>query len=285
MRLFAVFIDLRKACDIVNRAALWAPLAKLECPRKFVQIILLFHDDMTGEVLYDSAISAAFDITNGVKQGCVLAPVLYGLFFICVFNYALKYLNQGVYLKYQHDGSLFDLRRLSAKTKTVQRLILEAIFVDNCAHMAHPESDLQHVLSKFAEASQLFGLTISLGKTEVLYQLPPGTTAHSPTISIDGTELKVVENFKYLGSTISSDGCLDKEIIARISKASQALGRLRTRVLNQHSIKMTTKLLVYRAIALSFLLYGCESWTLCKRHIKQLEAFHMSSLRSILKIR
>ena len=76
-----------------------------------------------------------------------------------------------------------------------------------------------------------------------------------------------------------------KEIIARISKASQALGRLRTRVLNQHSIKMTTKLLVYRAITLSFVLYGCESWTLCKRHIKQLEAFHMSSLRSILKIR
>ncbi|XP_065279376.1 uncharacterized protein LOC135895225, partial [Emys orbicularis] len=285
MHLCAVFIDLTKAFDTVNREALWTILTRLGCPRKFVQIIRLFHDSMTGEVLSDGATSAPFNITNGVKQGCVLAPVLFNLFFACVLNHAVKDLDQGIYVKYRHDGSLFDLRHLNAKTKTVQKLLLEALFADNCALMAHTENDLQHIVNKFAEASQLFGLTISLGKTEVLHQSAPGSNASVPSISIDGTQLKVVENFKYLGSVISSDGSLDNEINARISNASQAPGCLRVKVLNHHNIRMSTKLLVYRAVILSSLLYRCKTWTLYRHHIKQFEAFHMRCLRNIMKIR
>lgn len=78
---------------------------------------------------------------------------------------------------------------------------------------------------RFAETSQHFGLTKRLGKTEVHFQPGPGTTPHPPpTISIAGTTLKTVVHFKYLGGIISSEGSLNKEIAAGISKASQALG-------------------------------------------------------------
>ncbi|KAL8569000.1 hypothetical protein ACOMHN_038524 [Nucella lapillus] len=183
------------------------------------------------------------------------------------------------------DGSLFDLRRLSAKTKTIEKLIPEALFADDCALTAHTESTLQLIVNKFAETSCLLGLTISLGKTDVLFQPSPLIPGHHPSISIEGTELKTVEEFKYLGSVISSDGSLDKEINARICKASQALGRLRARVLNQHNIQLSTNLKVYKTIVLTSLLYGCETWTLYRRHIRQLEHFHMRSLRSILGIK
>ena len=151
--------------------------------------------------------------------------------------------------------------------------------------MAHTESALQHIVDKFAEATRLFGLTISLGKTEVLFQPSPLAAGHQPSIAIDGTYLKTVEEFKYLGSVISNDGPLDKEINARISKASQALGRLRVRVLEQHNIQQATKLKVYKTVVLSSLLYGCETWTWYRRHIRLLERFHMRSLRSILGIK
>ena len=101
-------------------------------------------------------------------------------------------------------------------------------------------------------------------------------------LNYETLKLKTVDDFKYLGSVISGDGTLDKEINARICKASQALGRMRVRVLNQHSIRLSTKLKVYKAIVL--LLYGCETWTLYRRHLKQLEQFHMRCLRSILGI-
>ena len=176
-------------------------------------------------------------------------------------NHAIRYLEQGVYPRYWLDGSLFDLHRLTAKTKTVKKTVLEALFADDCALMAHRESDLQIIVNKFEEASRLFGLSISLGKTEVLYQPTPAAVAHRPTISMDGTQLKTVDDFKYLGSVISKDRSLDKEISARICKASQALGRLKTRVLSQHNIRRPTKLKVYRAVVLTSLLYGCKTFT------------------------
>ena len=74
-----------------------------------------------------------------------------------------------------------------------------------------------------------------------------------------------------VGRIISNDGYLEKEIKSRISKASQALGRLRTKVLNHHNICLFTKLKVYRAVILTFLLrYGCETWILYRSHVSSL---------------
>ena len=206
MDLVVVFVDLTKAFDTVNREALLVILSKLGCPTKLVNLIR--------QVLSDGEASEPLSISNGVKQGCVLAPVLLNLFFSCVLSHAIRELEHGVYLRYRLDGSLYDLCRLTAKTKTVKKTVLEALFADDCALMAHRESDLQIIVNKFAEIFCLFGLTISLGKTKILFQPAPAAVAHRPTMSIDGTQLKTIGDFKYVGSVISSDGSLDKEISA-----------------------------------------------------------------------
>ena len=285
MDLFACFIDLTKAFDTVNREALWVILSKLGCTNKFINLIRLFHDGMSGSILCDGDTSTPFDISNGVKPGCVLAPVLFNLFFTCVLTHALRDLKTGNYIRYRLDGSLFDLRRLCAQTKTVEGLIVKALFADDCALLAHSEADLQAIVNKFAEATHLFGLTISIKKTEVLHQPSPAQRLPPPCINIDGSESKNVDQFKYLGSIMSSDGTLSKETESRISKASQSLGRLRSRVMDNRNIKLSTKLKVYKAVVLTSLLYGCETWTLYRKQIKQLEGFHMRSLRSIMDIR
>lgn len=260
MPLYSVFIDLIKAFDTVSREALWTVLERTGCPPKFVNMIKLFHVGMTGQVL------SSGNVTETQAH-------------------AVRDLEKGVYIRYRLDGSLFDLRRLTAKTKSHQDLIWEALFADDCALVAHTEPGLQLMLDRLSEASKLFGLTISLGKTEVLLQPAPNTNPPAPSISIDDTQLANVDQFKYLGSTISSDGTQDREIDARISKASQVLGRLRNRVLSQHNIRLSTKLRIYNAVVLPSLLYRCEFWTLYRRHIKKLEKFHKRTLRSILGIR
>lgn len=78
----------------------------------------------------------------------------------------------------------------------MERLIPEALFPDDCAHMAHKESQLHFSFNKFAEASRLFYLTINLRNTKVLHQPAPVTAAPAPSVSIDDTQLKVVEKFK-----------------------------------------------------------------------------------------
>ena len=127
--------------------------------------------------------------------------------------------------------------------------------------MAHKENHLQVIVDRFADAARPFGLTISLGKTEVLVQPAPNTTHPQPVITIDEVQLKCVDSFKYLGSTISADGSLDKEITSGIQKASQAIGRLRVKVLQQKGITLSTKLKIYRAVVLPSLslLYSSRS--------------------------
>ena len=67
------------------------------------------------------------------------------------------------------------------------------------------EEALQHTVNGFSDEAKNFCLTISLKKTEVLYQ-PPLREAYSPPhISINGTNLNAVEHFAYLGSVISND--------------------------------------------------------------------------------
>ena len=140
-------------------------------------------------------------------------------------------------------------------------------------------------MDRFTDHAKKFGLTISLKKTEVMFQPCPGETHHDPSVTIDGTQLASVKNFCYLGSVMSHNGSLDEEVTQRISKASVAFGRLSNRLWKSHDVKLNTKINVYKAAVLSSLLYGCETWTTYRKHIRQLEAFHMRCLRRICNIR
>jgi len=68
------------------------------------------------------------------------------------------------------------------------------------------------------------------------------------------------QQFTYLGSILSSDSDLTNEIQQRVKLASSAFGRLASRVFFNRNLTVSTKVAVYKAICLSILLYGCESW-------------------------
>ena len=128
-----------------------------------------------------------------------------------------------------------------------------------------------------------FGLKMNIKKTEVLYQ-PNSTSTREVDIIIDGNWLNSVLEFNYLGSTISSNGCIDDEIQRRMAKASASFGRLRQRLWNNHHVSMRVKGKIYSAIVLSTLLHGAEAWTVYRRQVEKLHAFMMRHLRSIMTI-
>ena len=84
---------------------------------------------------------------------------------------------------------------------------------------------------------------------------------------------------------LANDALIDKKVENRISRASTSFGRLYSRVWNQKGLRLQTKLKVYKAVVLTNLLYGCETWTCYRRHIKTLDRFHMRHLRMLLKIK
>ena len=68
------FIDLTKAFDTVSRDGLWKIMTKFGCPSRYIAMVHQFHDGMQARVQDDGEYSEPFPVTNGVKQGCVMAP-------------------------------------------------------------------------------------------------------------------------------------------------------------------------------------------------------------------
>lgn len=106
-----------------------------------------------------------------------------------------------------------------------------------------------------------------------------------PAITINAHPLEVVDKFTYLGSTISGTLNLDAEVIIRIAKAASFMPQLNERVWRNNHRAVNTKLSVYHACVLSFLLYGSEAWTTYASQEKRLNSFHLRCLRRILHIR
>ena len=74
-------------------------------------------------------------------------------------------LPDGIYIRFRTDGSLFNLRRLLERTKTIEELITELLFADDCVLLAQTEEALQHIVNHFSDAAKNFGLIISLKET------------------------------------------------------------------------------------------------------------------------
>ncbi|VDL99445.1 unnamed protein product [Schistocephalus solidus] len=98
-----------------------------------------------------------------------------------------------------------------------------------------------------AEAWADFGLIISTNKTVVMHQPPTSAEYNAPRIKVNGTLLKNVDTFAYIGSTLSHNTRIDDEVAHRIYKAGQGYGRLQASVWNRHSIHLNTKLKMYKA--------------------------------------
>ena len=102
------FVDLHEAYYTVNRNALWEVLSKsFSIPKKLIRILKTLQCGTTGLIHADGQISEKFPIEVGLKQGEVLAPMLFNLFLDAVIRVALKqHPDKGVQVEYTYNAPL-----------------------------------------------------------------------------------------------------------------------------------------------------------------------------------
>ena len=249
--LYMTFVDLTKAFDTVSRVGLWKIMAKFGCPAKFIAVVRQFHNGMLARVQNDDP----FPVTNGIKQGCVLASTLFSIMFSAMLTDAFQDGDNGIPIRYRFDGKLFNLRRLQAKSKMQTEVLDEFFFADDMAKGAPTEEKMQKGVDEVSDSYDSYDLTISIKKNEVVYQRTPGKPYKEPNITVKGQRLQVVDKFTYLVSTLSR-----VEVNARIAKACAAFGRLCGSIWDRSGIRLDTKLKVYRSVVLPTLLYASETW-------------------------
>ncbi|BHF59290.1 hypothetical protein SprV_0100224700 [Sparganum proliferum] len=230
------------------------------------------HEGIMAGVTENGAVSEAFAVTNGVKQGCVLAPTLFSLMFSAMLIDAYRDEHPGIRITYRTDGQLLNQRRMHFQSRVSTTTVHELLIADDCARNTTSEEDMQRSMNLFSAACKNFATP------------PPNAPSPPPQISVNGTQLQVVENLLYLGSTLSRNAKIDDEVAKRISIASQAFGRLQSTVWNHHGLQLSTKLKMYKVLIMTTLLYGAKTWTVYTKQARRLNHFHLSCLRRILRV-
>ena len=95
--------------------------------------------------------------------------------------------------------------------------------------------------------------------------------------TLDGTSLKLVDKFTYLGSSVSST---EKDIDTRPTKAWTAIDKLS--IIRRSDLTDKMKRSFFQPAVVSILMYGCTTWTLTKRLEKKLDGNYRRMLRAIL---
>ena len=140
-----------KAFDSVHRETLWKILSKYGCPDKFIATIRVLHGDMTASVLCEGEQVEPFPVKVGVKQGYVIASMLFALFMGAVLQLAEPHLkNHGVKKTYRYNyGNMFNFWRLQAKTKVSTASIVKVQYTDDAAVCSTSKAGLQRITEAF----------------------------------------------------------------------------------------------------------------------------------------
>ena len=191
-----------------------------------------------------------FDIVAGVQQGDTLAPYL---FIIC-----LDYVLRTSIDKIRENG--FELTKKRSRrhpTKT----ITDADNANDIAILANTLNHAETLLHSLERAAAGIGLRVNAHKTEYMCYNQTGDIS-----TLDGSSLKLVDKFTYLGSSISST---EKDIDTRLTKAWTAIDRLS--IIWKSDLTDKMKRSFFQAAVVSILLYGCTTWTLTKQLEKKLD--------------
>ena len=279
-KLYVLFVDLKKAYDSVPRPALWKVLDKCGVPPVMLKIIKSLHEGMQAAVRVNTEITRSFEVRNGLRQGCTLAPVLFNVYFAAMMNnWRAQCPDVGVGIKFKCGRKLVGDR--TAKSRLNEVKVTESQFADDAAVYTTERDALRRSTGTLVDVANDWGLTVSMEKTKAM---AIGRFADTSPLQLENGSIEMVDDFRYLGSVISNSCEVQKEVECRIAKAARAFGCLKKSIFQNKSLSLNTKKIVYRAVVLSSLLYSAETWVTKANNLKRLNCFHNKCVRTILGV-
>ena len=230
-------------------------------PKETVAAITILYRNTKVKVRSLDGDTEYFDIVAGVLQGDTLAPYL---FIIC-----LDYVLRTSIDKIKENG--FELTKKRSR-RYPATTITDADYADDIAILANTHDQVETLLHSLERAAASIGLYVNAHKTEYMCYNQTGDIS-----TLEGTPLKLVDKFTYLGSSVEST---EKDIETRLTKAWTAINRLL--IIWKSDLTDKMKRSFFQAAVTSILLYGCTTWTLTKRLEKKLDGNYTRMLRAIL---
>ncbi|KAK3531229.1 hypothetical protein QTP70_015226, partial [Hemibagrus guttatus] len=235
--LHRVFVDLEKAYDRVPREELWYCMRKSGVAEKYVRVVQDMYERSRTVVRCAVGQTEELKVEVGLHQGSALSPFLFAM--------VLDQLSE-------------EVRQESPWTM---------MFADDIVICSESREQVEECLERWRFALERRGIKVSRRKTEYMCV---NEREGSGTVRLQGEEVKKVQEFKYLGSTVQSNGECGKEVKKRV-QAGWNGGRKVSEVLCDRKISARIKGKVYRTVVRPAMLYGLETVSLRKRQESELE--------------
>ncbi|KAK3517905.1 hypothetical protein QTP70_027308 [Hemibagrus guttatus] len=176
--LHCVFVDLEKAYDRVPREELWYCMRKSGVAEKYVRVVQDMYERSRTVVRCAVGQTEEFNVEVGLHQGSALSPFLFAIVM---------------------DQLSEEVRQESPWTM---------MFADDIVICSESREQVEENLERWRFALERRGMKVSRGKTEYMCV---NEREGSGTVRLQGEEVKKVQEFKYLGSTVQSNGECGKE--------------------------------------------------------------------------
>ena len=150
--------------------------------------------------------------------------------------------------------------------------ITDADYTNDIVLLANTSTQAKTLLHSLEQATAGIGLHVNTRKTEYICFNQGNNIS-----TLNGSSLKLVDKFTYLGSSVSSTKIV---IDMRLAKSWTAIDRLS--VIQESDLTNKMKPSFFQAAVMSILLYRCTTWTLTKRMEKKLDSNYTRMLQVIL---
>ena len=187
--LYINFIDFKKAFDSLHRDTVWKIVRSYGVPPKLVTLIELFYQHFECSVIVNGNLSEWFPVQSGVRQGCIISPMLFLLSMDWIMRNTTSDKSRGI--KWTLLSQLEDLD-----------------FADDLAVLSSSPQHLQTKAEGLNSFARKTGLNINTVKTQNMFI---NSTPTASSITVDSIPLERVEDFTYLGSIVSSDNVAPPE--------------------------------------------------------------------------
>ena len=141
-----------------------------------------------------------------------------------------------------------------------------------------------HTVKENAEAlvvaTKETGLEVNADKTMHMVMSQDWNAGRGYSVKIDNTSIERVEEFKYLGTTLTDQNSIRKEIKGRL-KLGNACHHSVQNLLSSRLLSKKLMIKIYRTMILPVVLYGCETWSLTVREERRLRVFENRVLRRV----
>lgn len=186
--LHCVFVDLEKAYDRVPREELWYCMRKSGVAEKYVRVVQDMYEGCKTVVRCAVGVTEEFKVEVGLHQGSALSPFLFAM---------------------TMDRLTDEVREESPWTM---------MFADDIVICSENREQVEEKLERWRFALERRGMKVSRSKTEYMCV---NERDPSGRVRLQGEEIKKVEDFKYLGSTVQSNGECGKEVKKRVQRGSE----------------------------------------------------------------